>query len=85
MWRKRRKSAKQVPRIRESGRFVMAVQVDESAPSRDELVECLTHLAAHARKQQYVIAKFTTDMPTAWDRAHQRIDEALADLLDTQP
>ena len=85
MWRKRRKSAKQVPRIRESGRFVMAVQVDESAPSRDELVECLTHLAAHARKQQYVIAKFTTDMPTAWDRAHQRIDEALADLLNTQP
>lgn len=74
MWRKRRKVV-----------TVMAVQVDESAPSRDELVECLTHLAAHARKQQYVIAKFTTDMPTAWDRAHRRIDEALADLLNTQP
>ncbi len=75
MWRKRRRAEV----------VTVAITVDETAPSRDELVECLTHLAAHARKQQYVIAKFTTDMPTAWDRAHQRIDEALADLLNTQP
>lgn len=74
-WRKRRRAEV----------VTVAITVDETAPSRDELVECLTHLAAHARKQQYVIAKFTTDMPTAWDRAHQRIDEALADLLNTQP
>lgn len=54
-------------------------------PNPDALVEALGHLTAFARRQPKVVAKFTTDPPTNWDRAHGRIDEALADLLNTRP
>lgn len=48
--------------------------------THDDLVEALANLCGHARKQQYVVEKLTTDVPTAWTRAHQRINAVLDDL-----
>lgn len=59
----------------------MAAQVDEADVTRGELEECLQHLLAHARRQQHITARFSTDKPTAWDRAHAQIDYVLFDLL----
>lgn len=51
-----------------------------SAPEDDtraDLAEYLTNLAAFARRQMYVVERFSDDPPTAWTKAHRRIDEAL--------
>jgi hypothetical protein len=62
---------------------------DPHTPTPDdihtELVECLTHLVAYARRQQYIVARFNDDEPTAWDKAHARIDAALDDLEECAP
>ena len=47
------------------------------AATADDLAEHLTNLAAFARRQPYVIEKFTDDRPTNWTKAHRRINEAL--------
>lgn len=58
----------------------MATQVDEDQLGHDEIVEYLTHLCDYAKKQQHITARFATDRPTDWDRAHDRINSALDDL-----
>ncbi len=49
--------------------------------TRAELEEALTNLANHARRQVYVIEKFTDDRPTAWTVAHRQINAVLGDWL----
>lgn len=46
--------------------------------TRDDLVECLYHLNYTAKRTPHVVAKLTTDPPTAWDVAHRRINERIA-------
>lgn len=46
--------------------------------SRDDLAECLQHLNYTAKRTPHVVAKLTTDPPTAWDTAHRRINERIA-------
>lgn len=48
--------------------------------TRDELAEALANLNTFAKRQMYVVEKFTTDSPTAWSRAHQRINALLTDM-----
>ena len=49
--------------------------------TRAELAEYLTNLAAFAKRQQYVIAKFESDPPTPWDKAHRMMDAPLDEWL----
>lgn len=49
--------------------------------TRDELAEYLTNLCAFAKRQQRIVARFDSDEPTAWDKAHRRMDGPLDDWL----
>lgn len=68
-------------RLRRTKEVTMAVQVDETALERAELVEYLANVCAFARRQQHITARFTTDEPTAWDKAHRLMDGPLDDLM----
>lgn len=47
--------------------------------TRAEVEECLAHLCAHAKRQPCVVGDDT--IPTAWDKAHRRMDGPLDDWL----
>jgi hypothetical protein len=49
--------------------------------ARAELAEYLTNVCAFAKRQQHITAKFTSDEPTPWDKAHRLMDGALDDLM----
>lgn len=49
--------------------------------SYDDLVEYVTNLNNHAKRQQRITARFTNDPPTDKDKAHRRMDGPLDDLL----
>lgn len=49
------------------------------ATTRAEYAETLGHLCAHAKRQQHVIETFQGDVPTAWTKAHRRINAVLDD------
>lgn len=53
----------------------------DAAHDRDELVEYLTNVVAFAKRQQHIVAKFTTDKPTEWDKAHRLMDGPLDELM----
>lgn len=58
----------------------MSVLTDELADenvTRDDLAECLRHLNYTAKRKPHVVAKFTTDRPTEWDTAHDRINKRI--------
>lgn len=55
----------------------------EDRSDYDELAEYLANLTAFAKRQPAITAKFTSDRPTSWDKAHARIDSALDDILLT--
>lgn len=57
----------------------MAAETPERVTTRADLAEALDNLVAHARRQQCIVEKFTTDVPTAWTKAHRRINEKLGD------
>lgn len=63
----------------------MAARVEEARTEHDELVEYLANVCAFAKRQQYVTARFTTDAPTAWDKAHRLMDGPLDELLAMRP
>lgn len=44
-----------------------------------ELIEMLGHLNANARRQPRIVGDDV--IPTAWDRAHRRMDGAIDDVL----
>lgn len=52
------------------------IRVTDST-SRAELEEALTNLAAHARRQVRVLD--VAGLPSAWTKAHARIDALLVD------
>lgn len=45
----------------------------------DELVEYLTNLNNHAKRQPHIVGDDV--IPSAWDKAHRRMDGPLDDLL----
>lgn len=47
--------------------------------TRADLAETLGHLAAHAKRQPYVVRRFDSDPLTSWDKAHAQIDAVLTD------
>lgn len=49
--------------------------------TRAELAEYLTNMCAFAKRQPRAIALFEADPPTAWDKAHRRMDGPLDDWL----
>lgn len=51
--------------------------------STAEMIEAIISMSEHAHRQQCVIAKFTTDEPTAWDMAHQSINTMIDALAET--
>lgn len=53
---------------------------DEVKP--EEIAEALGHMCAWAKRQQHIVAQFADDEPTAWDKAHRRMDVALDDYLE---
>jgi hypothetical protein len=63
----------------------MTIVRDLDETTRDDLAEALTNLATHAKRQQYVIEKFTEDQPTPWTVAHQRINAVLDEWLAAGP
>lgn len=56
----------------------MGTNVVQVTPERAALAEALTNLTAHAKRQPYVVKRFTDDKPTKWDQAHAKIDDHLA-------
>ena len=59
----------------------MAARVEETRLDQAELVEYLANLCAFAKRQQHIVARFSTDEPTAWDKAHRLMDGPLDELL----
>lgn len=57
------------------------VTVIADRPTREELAEYLANLCAFAKRQPRVVARFADDEPTAWDKAHRRMDGPLDDWL----
>jgi hypothetical protein len=54
-------------------------EVLRDGATRAEIAEAFANLVAHARRQQSIVEKYTTDVPTAWTKAHQHIDALLWD------
>ena len=47
--------------------------------TRAELATALGHLCAHAKRQQRIVERFEQDPPSAWTKAHRRINALLTD------
>lgn len=45
--------------------------------TRQDLAECLQHLNYTAKRTPHVVAKLSTDPPTAWDSMHRRINDRI--------
>lgn len=54
------------------------------AETRADIEEALGFLAQHAKRQQCIVERFSSDVPTAWTCAHRLINDAL-DKRDKAP
>lgn len=58
--------------------------VEQPGITRAEIIESLSYLAKAAHREVSLVAKFTNDPPTAWDRRHATINDLLCDLERTR-
>lgn len=47
--------------------------------SKAELAEAITNLNQTAKRQMYVVEKFTTDPPTKWSQMHARLNALITE------
>lgn len=57
----------------------MALVITDDS-TRADLAEALINVNTHAKRQMYVVEKFTEDPPTAWTKAHRQINALLDDM-----
>ena len=48
------------------------------AETRADIEEALGFLTQHAKRQQCIVERFSSDVPTAWTKAHEAINLALS-------
>ena len=52
----------------------------EPEVTRSDVAEALGNLLAFTKRQQHVVERYEADQPTAWTRAHRRINEWLTQV-----